>query len=149
MKTFFALIALAASLFAGPSVGQPFPPTTLEDQFGKTHTVGAEGLILISFERDVSDRVNAFLKQQPKSFLTDNGTVYIADISAMPTIIAKLFALPKMRDYPYAVLLNRDEDFEKGFDKREGKLTVYRLQGGNVIAVEFIDTDELGKLFEK
>ena len=147
MRALFAVVALVFPLFAGVSVGQPFPPTTLEDQFGEPHTVGADRLVLISFERAVSDEANAFLKQQPKGFLTENGVVYIADISAMPAIISKLFALPKMRGYPYPILLNRDEEFEKGFDKKKEKLTVYRLQGGNVIAVDFIDADKLRELF--
>ncbi|MEJ2501443.1 MAG: FAD/FMN-containing dehydrogenase, partial [Campylobacterales bacterium] len=140
MKTLFALITLAASLFAGIPAGNAFPATTLEDQFEKRHSVSAEDrIVLVSFERDVSNAVNAFLQKQPKGFLKVHNAKYIADISAMPTIVSKLFALPKMRDYHYPVLLNYDDGFEKRFDKKEGKLTVYRLQAGMVVSVEFVD----------
>ncbi|MEJ2468024.1 MAG: hypothetical protein P8Y51_02950 [Campylobacterales bacterium] len=98
MKTLFALITLAASLFAGIPAGNAFPATTLEDQFEKRHSVSAEDrIVLVSFERDVSNAVNAFLQKQPKGFLKVHNAKYIADISAMPTIVSKLFALPKIR----------------------------------------------------
>jgi len=148
MKTLFALIALAASLFAGISARNHFPAVTLEDQFEKHHTVSAEDrIVLVSFERDVSGAVNAFLQKQPKGFLKVHNAKYIADISAMPTLVSRLFALPKMRDYRYPVMLNYDENFEKRFDKREGKLTVYRLQAGMVISVEFVNGGAIGRIF--
>jgi hypothetical protein len=150
MKQIFALMALAVSLFAGLSAGSSFPATTLDDQFEKRHTVSAEDrIVLISFERDVSNAVNAFLEKQPRGFLKVHNAKYIADISAMPTIISKLFALPKMRDYHYPVLLNYDEGFEKRFNKKEGKLTVYRLQAGMVVAVEFVDGGKIAEVFSK
>ena len=148
MKTFFVLAALTASLFAGPAAGQPFPAFTLEDQFEKPHTVGGQQLVLISFEREVSEKVNAFLGAQSKGFLQTHDAVYIADISAMPSLISKLFALPKMRDYGYPVLLNRNEDFAEKFDHQEGKLTVYRLKEGKIVSVEFIDADKASALFK-
>lgn len=148
MKSIFALTALAASLFAGLSVGEPFPATTLEDQFEKRHTVTAEErMVLISFERDVSDAVNAFMKRQPKGLFADHRAKYIADISTMPTIISTLFALPKMRGYHYPVMLNLDEGFEKRFDKEEGKLTVYRLKAGKVTSVDFVESSEIATVF--
>jgi len=148
MKKIIALIALAAALLAGVPVGQPFPATTLEDPFGASHTVNtADGMILISFERAVSEEVNAFLKAQPKGFLRAHNATYIADISAMPKIISKLFALPKMRDYNYTLLLNYDEAFKKRLDRKEGKLTLYRLKDGNVVALEFIGADRLAEQF--
>jgi hypothetical protein len=150
LKSMFAIAALAASLFAGLPAGQPFPAATFEDQFGKPHTVTAKDrIVMVSFERDVSSKVNAFLKAQPKGFLGAHHAKYIADISAMPALISRLFALPKMRSYRYPVLLNYDEAFEKRLDRQEGKLTLYRLQGGNVISADFIDADALARLFSR
>jgi len=150
MKKIIALLTLTGALFAAVPVGQPFPATTLADQFDKPHTVSAEDqIVLISFERGVSDKVNAFLGKQPEGFLSEHRAKYIADISAMPTIISTLFALPKMRDYHYPVMLNRDEGFEKRYDKKEGLLTVYRLEGGKAVSVDFIETGALPALFSK
>lgn len=150
MKSFLALIALGASLFAGLTVGQPFPKTVLEDQFEKEQQVLAtDTLVLVSFERDVSSAVNDFLNAQSKTFLADHNTKYISDISGMPGIISKLFALPKMRDYNYSLMLNRDDDFKEKFDAQEGKLTVYTLKEGAVVSVTFIDPTKVAELFEQ
>ena len=35
--------------------------------------------------------------------------IYLADISAMPSFVTKLFALPKMRDYAFPMALIREE----------------------------------------
>jgi len=148
MKMLIAPMLLAGSLFAGLSVSQPFPSTTLEDQFEKRHTVNEKDkLVIVSYERDVSDAVNAYLKKQPKGFLADRNAKYIADISAMPTIISTLFALPKMRDYSYPIMLNYDGGFGKKFDKKEGKLTVYRLEDGKVVSIDFVDGKTVGTVF--
>ena len=149
-KTLLSTLLLSLSLYAGPTAGQPFPATTLEDQFEKQHTVSkTDTIVMVSFERDVSSVVNDFLNAQKKGFLADNNAKYISDISAMPKIITKMFALPKMRDYNYPLMLNYEDDFEKGFDKQEGKLTVYRLNAGVVEAVEFIDPAKVNELFAK
>jgi hypothetical protein len=47
------------------------------------------------------------------------------------------------------VLLNYDDGFEKRFDKKEGKLTVYRLQAGMVVSVEFVDGGKVAEVFGK
>ena len=148
MKKLLIFLTVTGSLFAGLSVGQPFPKTPFQDQFEKRHTVpDEERIVIVSFEREVSDAVNAFLGKQPKDFLAKHRATYIADISAMPTIISTLFALPKMRDYRYPILLNRDEAFKKKYDNKEGKLTIYRLEDGKIVSVNFIDTETLPAFF--
>ena len=72
---------------------------------------------------------------------------YISDISGMPGIISRMFALPKMRDYNYVLMLNREDDFAEKFDQKEEKLTVYTLKEGVVKSVEFIDPTKVSDLF--
>lgn len=149
MKYFLSLFALSTLVFAGINIGDAFPALTLEDQFETAHTIAAEDrVVMISFEHDVSAAVNDYLKQQPEGFLAGHHTRYVSDISAMPSIIATLFALPKMRDYPFEIMLNEKEDFAKHYAKKEGKLTVYRVRDGRVTNVEFINPEEVEKLFK-
>jgi hypothetical protein len=147
MRALFASLLLATSLFAGPKVGEPFPETVLPDQYDKEQRVTATDLIvLISFEKDVSGAINDYLKTKPTNFMDLYRIKYISDISPMPTIITKMFALPKMRDYHYPVMLIYDDSGEK-YDKREGMVTVYRLDNGILKSVDFIAPDALPKLF--
>ncbi len=144
------LSLFSVSLHAELKTGQPFPAITLEDQFGHQHSISkTDRLVLISFDRDVSDAVHEYLNQQPKAFLRQNNTRYISDISAMPGIITRMFALPKMRDYNYSVMLNNDEDFKSRFNAREKKLTVYKLNAGMIQSIEFIDGNAVSHLLNE
>ena len=40
-----------------------------------------------------------------ENILEKNSAVYVADISGMPSLISKFIALPKMKKYPFSVLL--------------------------------------------
>lgn len=131
-----------------PKVGETFPEITLEDQFGDEQTIrNTDRLVIVSFERDVSEQVHSYLERQAEDFLVVNNARYISDISAMPGIITSLFALPKMRDYKYSLMLNRDEAMKHACHLREGKLTVYHLNAGIIERIEFIPASSVGNLF--
>ncbi len=153
MKSIHSLVLFLCALFsgtlyAGPEAGQPFPELTLNDQFDNPHTVTRQDkLILISFDRDVSNTVNAFLSKQPGAFLDDHHARYISDISAMPGIITRLFALPKMKDYNYQMMLATEDEFKTRFDHQEGKLTLYHLKDGTIESIEFIDPAKMADIF--
>ncbi len=147
MKPLIALLMTALTLFAGVPAGQPFPETVLPDQFGTQQQVTAsDRIVLISFEKGVSTAVNDYLQGKPKTFLTTHYAKFISDISPMPTLITKMFALPKMRDYGYPVLLIYD-DAGKAFEKKEGMLSVYRLESGTVVSVDFVAPSALATVF--
>ena len=53
--------------------------------------------------------------------------VYVADISGMPGLIAKTFAIPAMRDRPYFMLLDRDGETTARLPDIEGQATLVFL----------------------
>lgn len=146
------LLLLVSLLFAGTlwadfKVGDGLPGITLPDQFDKDHNVRADDTTLImAFEKDVSVLVNEYLKTKPGTFLNQHHTRYISDISTMPTIITNMFALPKMKKYPFSVMLIYD-DFGKQFNREKEKITVFKLKQGRVQSVSFITEKELPALF--
>ncbi|HHH72934.1 MAG TPA: hypothetical protein ENL04_03825 [Sulfuricurvum sp.] len=147
MKTILLFFTLALSLFGGVGAGETFPPLTLNDAFEKQHTIDNNvRIVIITFEHDVSEKVNDFLAQKPAAFLTQHHAVYIADISSAPYLVKKLFILPKMRDFAFPLLLIEDEGLSKRFDRREGKVTVYRIEKGSVTSTEFIDPEAINQL---
>ncbi|PIE44257.1 MAG: hypothetical protein CSA50_01365 [Gammaproteobacteria bacterium] len=140
---------LSGTLHAGPGAGQPFPKLTLKDQFENPHSITkTDKLILISFDREVSDVVNEFLATQPKIFLDRHHARYISDISAMPGIVTKLFAIPKMKDYNYLLMLATEAEFKAQFDHQQGKLTVYHLEDGVIESIEFVEASKVAGLFQ-
>ena len=148
-KILLSSLLLSSLLLADFKVGDKLPNITLEDQFEKKFTVEpTDTTIVMAFEKDVSITIADYLKTQPSSFLTQHHSKYISDISTMPSMITSMFALPKMRKYPFSVLLIND-DFGKQFNRLDGKITVLTLKKGKIKSIEFITADELPKVFQK
>ena len=72
------------------------------------------------------------LSEKKENILEKNSAVYVADISGMPSLISKFIALPKMKKYPFSVLL-LDDTNKDNFVKEDGKIIVYSLENGKVV----------------
>jgi len=139
----------AGTLMADFKVGDGLPGITLPDQFDKNYNIRADDTTLImAFEKDVSVGVNEYLKIKPGNFLPQHHAKYISDISSMPGIITSMFALPKMKKYPFSMLLIYD-DFGKKFNRQEGKITVFKLKYGVVQSIRYITDKDLPALFDE
>jgi hypothetical protein len=139
----FALFLYANSFEINHNIGS----FSLPNQFDEKQTVDSSiQTIVVSFEKGTGKEVNEFLSSKDKNFLKNHNAVFIANISGMPSIITKMFALPKMRDYKHSVLLIYDEN-DKRFKSQEGKSTVYKLENGVVKTIFFVTKDDLEKIF--
>jgi len=140
-------LLFTGSLFADFKVGDTLPEIKLEDQFEQEFKVDdTDTLLIMAFEKDLSVVVNEYLKQQPKSFLETHHAKYISDISTMPSIITTMFALPKMKKYPFSVMLIND-DFGKQFNSIEGKITIYKLKNHKIEEILFFSPDAFPTFF--
>lgn len=135
-------------LFANPfDLNQNINSFSLADQFDKKHTVNSDiQTIIVSFEKGTGADINEFLNSKEPDFLQKNNAVFIANISGMPSIITKLFALPKMKKYKHPILLIYDEE-DKRFLYKEDKSTVYKVENGVITGVEYIEKEDLESLF--
>jgi len=110
------LLLCAAQAMADPAegveayvVGDRMEPFSLEDQHGAEHRVdGSVRIIVFSRDMEGGDLIRQALAETQPDLLDRQHAVYVADISGMPRLIAKMFALPKMRKRPYPMLLDRD-----------------------------------------
>ncbi|MBB6523656.1 hypothetical protein [Pseudoteredinibacter isoporae] len=142
------LCALPLLAMADLKVGDRFPDIEFEDQFDvKQKIEPTDTLVLMSFEKDVSEKVNEFLVKKDSEFLESNNSRYIADISGMPGLITKMFALPKMRDYNYRLLLIKEEKNTEYFEQAKGQLTVYTLKDGLIHSVKTINPAQVATVF--
>ncbi len=146
------LLLLVSLLFTGTlwadfKVGDTLPDIMLSNQFDKYMVVDSDDQMLImSFEKDVSVGISEYIKSKPGIFLDQHHCKYISDISSMPTIITNMFALPKMRDYPFELMLIYD-DFGKQFNREKEKITVFSIDHGVIKSIRFITDKELPALF--
>ena len=150
MKKILFVAALLIATFANAlNIGDSTPAFQIQDQFEKKQTIKADAKnIIVAGDRDASEVIRDYLLKKEKGFLESKNSYYVADISGMPSLITKFFALPKMRDYPFSILLV-DEEQSKSFTKKEGQITVYSVENGKVSNVKYITTaEELDAVFK-
>lgn len=140
---FLGLSAIASSL----TIGNTLPTLTIKDQFEKEHIVDANTkTIIFSATKSEGVTIKEFLLAKDKDYLATTKTAYVADITGMPSLITKFVALPKMKDYPFSVLLV--DDANKGlFPIKEDMISVISLDNGKITDIKYVKTaEELGKI---
>jgi hypothetical protein len=141
----FISIGLFANSF---KINEKITHFSLVNQFDEKQTITDEiETLLVSFEKGTGADVNEFLADQKSDFLKEHHAIFIANISGMPMVITKMFALPKMRKYQHNILLIYDEN-DTRFQSKEGKTTLYRLKGGVIKDIKFITKDDFNTLFK-
>ena len=142
---FLGLSAIANSL----TIGNNLPTLTIKDQFEKEHTVDANiKTIIFSATKSEGVTIKEFLLAKDKDYLTTNKAVYIADITGMPSLITKFIAMPKMKDYPFSVLLI-DEANKTLFPVKEDMISIISLENGKVTDIKYVKTAaELGQILK-
>jgi len=150
MKNILLFSLLMGSLaFAGLHVGERFPHMELKDQFDRPQRVTAKDKwVVMAFEKSVSVSLSNYLKKREKGYLEKHHIKVISDISTMPSFITTMFALPKMKKYPFSVMLIRD-DSGKVFERQKGKVTIYELKRNKIVSVRYLTPQELISLIEK
>ena len=80
--------------------------------------------------------INQLLKGKP-DYLVKHKAYFIADISGMPFLISKFIAVPKMKKYPYDVLLVRNSKWASFIPHKKGYVSVLKISANKVISVNF------------
>jgi hypothetical protein len=85
--------------------------------------------------------INRALGPQGKAALSQVKAFYVADISAMPAIISRMFAIPKLRELPFPVGLVREAAQTGDVPRRKGAATVIALDGGLIKQIQFAENE--------
>jgi len=121
--------------------GEPLPAVTLPDAHGNTYRVPYSGVryVLFGADMDANALIERAFGELDSGEFTAAGLVYVADISAMPALVARLFAMPALRDYPFRVLLAREAAAVAFFPRQAGAVTVVNVTPqGEVVDVRFV-----------
>jgi len=148
------LVALLAAILlaqAARSQGPRIVPDRLSafelaDQHAVAHRVdGSVRLLLLSRDMDGGAIVRSALETRgdaAAAFLAERGAVYVADVSRMPALVRTLFALPRMRSRPYAVLLDTTGEATRALPSEEGRATLLWLADLRPVRIELVDNPE-------
>lgn len=116
-------------------VGERLAPWTLLDQYDQAFTLdNRTQTLLVARSMEGAKLVNAALQGQPKGYLEARHAVFLADIERMPRLIAKMFAVPAMRDYSYRVMLDRDGRVAPKYPGAVDSVLWLQLKDGQLVA---------------
>lgn len=120
--------SVVADVSATPlQVGNSLSPIELKTQHDKVVKVRNDvKTLLFAVEKAPSDLVNKFLVKQDPNFLIASKAYFIADISGMPSMITKMFAIPKMKKLPYEILLVKSEKQLAFMPRKKNFVTVVK-----------------------
>lgn len=143
MRVALAVLAAALGTAAGAAPlapGATPPPLLLVDQHDVAGSIGPDTqVVLFTRDMDGGDVAKAALAEHA-ALLASAHAVYVADISGMPSLVARLFAVPAMRKRPYRILLDRDGAPTADIPSHAGAVTLIRLRGGVVESIVYLDT---------
>ncbi|MBV7555888.1 FAD/FMN-containing dehydrogenase [Pseudomonas sp. PDM28] len=135
MKYWSLLVLSLLPLWANAlEVGERLAPWTLLDQFDQAFTLDSRTqTLLVARSMEAAKLVDAALQGQPKGYLEARHAVFLADIQRMPRLIAKMFAVPAMRDYSYRVMLDREGRVAPRYPGAVDKVLWLQLKDGRLI----------------
>ena len=121
-----------------PTPGQAMPSVLVQDQHEQPWGIAADTrLVLFATGRKAANLAMEVLGEQPKGFLATRHALYLADMSKMPGFITRTFALPSLREQPFAVGVVLEENLLSDWPRQQDAVTLIRLEKGRVVAVDY------------
>lgn len=137
------MLAIALTLSSFTAQAQTLSAVSFNDQFEQPMTFGNDTKwVLFSSEKAAGKMVKESLNALELTDLAVHNGIYIADVSAMPSLITKMFAIPKMKDYAFKVAVVFDENKVANWPHQEDKVSAMLLENMEVKSVEYFDSTE-------
>ncbi|MCF6339578.1 MAG: hypothetical protein L3J10_02345 [Sulfurimonas sp.] len=125
-------------------VGKSLDNITLNDQFEKSHEIDENTKkIIVAFSKDMAHLCNDYFDTQTQTYLSDNNTQFIADVSSAPSLIRSLFIMPGLKDFKHTVLLLEDETIASAYKASLSteKIIVVYVDNKSIIDIKTINTE--------
>ena len=98
---------------------------------------------------DSSKLVKAAFENKKSDDLLAANVQYYADISAMPSLISRFIAIPKMKKLAYSVIMDKEGNALNTIPKKDDHVTVLTLNNGNITQINIVDTSKALKALLK
>ena len=138
----FVLAVCALTVQAQSNVlrtGDTLPALKLNDQYDKPAVMPADlSQVIFAADNGGAGLVTAWLDAQPKDWLAQSKRVYLADIHKMPGLITRMFALPKLREKPYPIVLGREEADLAMLPRKKDCVTLLPVNAGKIGEAAFV-----------
>ncbi len=107
--------------------------------------------IIFAFSKDIAHICNDYFVTQTPTYLSENNTQFVADVSAAPSLIRSMFILPGLKDFKHTVLLLDDKKVAAPYRSQMDvdKIVVAYIDNKAITKIVTISSeDELKKVIE-
>lgn len=133
------LPALACAEIAVLRPGDSLPTFKLNDQHEQPYAIAANArVLLVTADKASAGLAHEVLKDIPQGELERRGIVYVADVSGMPSLVTSMFALPKMREYGYRIMIGMESEQTAMLPRTAEAVTLLELESGRIKSVEAV-----------
>ncbi len=143
-----AIILVICSLFATSvwantySVGDQLETLKLQDQYEADYPVDQQVTqILFSRSMDGGNLIQEALESEPTLHETDT-LAYVADISGMPSLIARFVAIPQFKKFDYRVALDREGEITKALPAEKDQATLIEITDNKITQISYFESTE-------
>lgn len=141
------LVTLAMPALSATQTGETLTPFKIENQFGEAAELNSETQwVIFSADMDAAKMMTPYLNENA-SKLDLSKTLIISDISKMPAMISKMFAIPKMKKYAFKLALDRTGENTKPWPRQSKQITVMKLTQLKVDSIEQLSSTEAVQKF--
>ncbi|HIC42886.1 MAG TPA: hypothetical protein EYO73_00900 [Sulfurimonas sp.] len=126
-------------------INQSTASFALNDQHEKAHTVSADTTTLVfAFSKDMGHTCNDFFATKNDTYLNDNNSIFIADISGAPSVIRSMFIMPGLKDFKHTVLVIDDKNVATGYKvgMDTEKIVIVSLENNIITNISSVSTTE-------
>lgn len=115
----------------------------LYDQHGEFINLTPETRWLVfSHDKDGGAWTKEALDKLEITNLEELGGIYLADISKMPSLITKMFAMPKMKKYAFKMAIDKDGSISENLPRLDGRVTLIKLDNLKAVRIKQVGSPE-------
>jgi len=139
LASLFAFTLVMSGPAAGVTIGDALPELEFPTQHDEARPFpGQARWILFTSEKKTAELADKALQDLTSEQMEALRLVYLMDISPMPSLVTRMFVLPKMRERAYPVLLARESGLTDFMPREADRITVIRLEEGRVESINFL-----------
>lgn len=126
-------------------IGNSLEKLTLNDQFGKPHSLSPETkTVVFAFSKEMGHLSNDFLVKQEPGYLAEHHALFIADVSAAPSLIRSMFIMPGLKEFKHTVLVIDDENTAASYriDEHQDVLMILDVNEYIIEKIRYVNSEE-------
>ncbi len=115
----------------------------LKDQNEKAVTIPASTTTAIfALSKDGAHVCNDYFITKEPTYLSDNNSVFVADVSSAPSLIRSMFIMPGLKEFKHTVLILDAKEAAAGYRAKMDveKIIVVSLDAGKITNIKTIST---------